>query len=511
MRNYKRNQGAGAYLTNYSEEDMKNAVSAVRDGKSLRKAADEFGVPKSTLQRKVKQQQMKPHGRQLRLTSTCENALVVMINQLSEWRMPVNYMEIRLLVKNYLDGRNVVDMVFNNNFPGTDWASMFVKRHKLTLRIADQVKPCRVDITEDAVNNYFNHLENSLEGVPPSQVYNYDETNMTDDPSRKKCIVRRGLRRVEEKIQHSKQAFSVMFCGSATGIQLPPMVVYKAKHLYKNWTEGGVTGSVYSTSKSGWFNMDTYEEWFFKIFLPHVQGVSGPKLLIGDNLSSHFSPAVITACIEHDIRFVTLIPNSTHICQPLDVSVFRPMKRIWGCILQNWRKETQLRGTIPKETFPTLLYRVFRNLDAKNLIAGFRACGIVPFNRDEVLKRLVGKSSKDPGGDETINVLNESCLNLLKNYCGIGETTKSPRKTRGPKIVPGKAIDISEVIGDDTEEKVWKCSHCTDLWMEDDNRWILCDICDTAFHLQCSGIQYNREDYYDLNLKNMDFSCDNCK
>ena len=119
--------------------------------------------------------------------------------------------------------------------------------------------------------------------------------------------------------------------------------------------------------------MNNYENWFFKIFLPHIQGVSGPKLLIGDNLSSHFSPAVITACIEHDIRFVTLIPNSTHICQPLDVSVFRPVKRMWRNILQNWRKESQSRGTIPKETFPTLLYRVFRNLDAKNLISGFRA------------------------------------------------------------------------------------------------------------------------------------------
>ena len=34
-----------------------------------------------------------------------------------------------------------------------------------------------------------------------------------------------------------------MFCGSAVGQFLPPMVVYKAKHLYAGWQEGGPNGS----------------------------------------------------------------------------------------------------------------------------------------------------------------------------------------------------------------------------------------------------------------------------
>ena len=43
---------------------------------------------------------------------------------------------------------------------------------------------------------------------------------------------------------HSKQSFSVMFCGDAAGHFLPPMVVYKAKNVYENWTKGGPTGKM---------------------------------------------------------------------------------------------------------------------------------------------------------------------------------------------------------------------------------------------------------------------------
>ena len=52
----------------------------------------------------------------------------------------------------------------------------------------------------------------------------------------------RGLRRVERIMPNSKQAFSLMFCGDATGSFLPPMVVYKAKNIYENWKKDGPKG-----------------------------------------------------------------------------------------------------------------------------------------------------------------------------------------------------------------------------------------------------------------------------
>ena len=46
----------------------------------------------------------------------------------------------------------------------------------------------------------------------------------------------------------------------------------------------------------------TFEIWFFKLFVPAVTG-RGKVALIGDNLGSHFSKAVIDKCLEENIYF----------------------------------------------------------------------------------------------------------------------------------------------------------------------------------------------------------------
>ena len=65
-------------------------------------------------------------------------------------------------------------------------------------------------------------------------------------------------------------------------------------------------------------------------------------------------------------------------------------------------------------------------LKSEYLVACFRGCGIVTVNI-EVLKRLPGKS-KDTDNEDSIKILNESCVLLLKEHCGIGLSAKSKRK-----------------------------------------------------------------------------------
>ena len=143
----------------------------------------------------------------------------------------------------------------------------------------------------DAINQYFDNLNQTLDGIPPENIFNHDETNITDDPGAKKVVVQNGYNRVEQKIEHSKQPISLMFCGSATGEYLPPMFVCKAENVYQNWTQGGPTGAVYDATPSGWFDSRTFENWFSTLFVPHLAklSLSGPKVIVGDKLRSHFS------------------------------------------------------------------------------------------------------------------------------------------------------------------------------------------------------------------------------
>lgn len=56
--------------------------------------------------------------------------------------------------------------------------------------------------------------------------------------------------------------------------------------------------------------------------------IEGPSVLLVDNLDSHVSVAS-QECVQSELHSVlqALPPNSTSICQPLDVGVMEPLKR----------------------------------------------------------------------------------------------------------------------------------------------------------------------------------------
>ena len=76
--------------------------------------------------------------------------------------------------------------------PGVEWFCLFIKRNNLAKRIVDNVKAARAEISEEIISTYFDNLEQSLNEILPENVFNYDETNVTDDPGSKTIIVRRG-------------------------------------------------------------------------------------------------------------------------------------------------------------------------------------------------------------------------------------------------------------------------------------------------------------------------------
>ena len=134
---------------------------------------------------------------------------------------------------------------------------------------------------------------------------------------------------------------------------------------------------------------------FETVFVPEAKQLPGRTILIGDNLSCHFSESVLRQSATQDISFICLPPNSTHILQPLDVAFYGPLKRYWRQILDEWKMSSAKRSiTLTKDMLPRLLNKLYNKLyeddteTSENLVSGFRKCGIHPLNSEEVLKRL---------------------------------------------------------------------------------------------------------------------------
>ena len=113
------------------------------------------------------------------------------------------------------------------------------------------------------MEEFFNNFEISAAGVAPEYILNYDETNVSNNPGAVKAIFKKGVKYSEQIRENSKTAISIMFCGSASGMLLPPYVVYKGANVNRlrmglkglstlppNLT--GLTASVSLIFSSGW-------------------------------------------------------------------------------------------------------------------------------------------------------------------------------------------------------------------------------------------------------------------
>ena len=63
------------------------------------------------------------------------------------------------------------------------------------------------------------------------------------------------------------------------------------------------------------------------------------------------------------------------------------MKSKWEKILRQWRVGNPT-GTIPKEESPALLKELVDHNHRQNMVKGFSACGIVPLDKEHVLKKI---------------------------------------------------------------------------------------------------------------------------
>lgn len=382
----------------YTEEDVARALLAIESGDSLRVAAARFKIPATSLYQRYVGRSRSPGkiGRKTALLRAEELALAQNLAALGDRGMAFDISELRDFVKSYLDKHHRVIEQFQDNKPGYDWARGFLNRnrHILSHRMCQNISRKRAAISERDVGEYFERLRTTLEGVPAANIINYDETNLTDDPKGKLQIFRRGIKHAERIINTTKSSTSIMFAVTAAGDVLQPYVVYKAERLQQAWILGGHMGTIYNRTSSGWFDSEVFQDWFNKVILRYCSSLppDEPKVLLGDNLLSHYNNQVADLCMQHNIRLTFIPANSTHFLQPLDVSVYGPLKVQWRKIITAWKEgEGRHMACMPKWAVAPLLLSLMESMDDKwdpLAKAGFKACGIHPFNPTHVLSKM---------------------------------------------------------------------------------------------------------------------------
>lgn len=73
-----------------------------------------------------------------------------------------------------------------------------------------------------------------------------------------------------------------------------------------------------------------FAHWFSKIFIKNIppknKRNSRKAILVFDGTRFHLNLSVAKEAIEHEVVLIKLPPNVTRLMQPLDKTVFRPLK-----------------------------------------------------------------------------------------------------------------------------------------------------------------------------------------
>lgn len=378
----------GVKRKQWSDSSMESALEAVKNGElSINRAAKTYDVPCSTLKDRISGRVIhgsKP-GPSRYLDDEEEQTLSDHLVQVAKVGYGKTRKQVLSIVENVAREKDVLRHSHSNRVSDGWWRRFLERQPTLSLRRGDATAHVRMDATnKQSIAHYFNLLEETLRKIDnPAQIYNMDESGMPLDPRPPNIIAKRGQKKVRYRVSGKKEQITVIGCVNAIGQSIPPMVIFEGKYLNHLWTIDEVPGTYYGMSGKGWTDQELFRHWLMDHFTKYA--IRGrPILLLLDGHSSHYEPVSVEMAQKEDIILFCLPPHTTQDSQPLDTSVFGPLKRHWSDVCHDYQQKNP-GVVLTKFNFNKVFSKAWlRALTPSNIVSGFKKCGVHPFNRNAI-------------------------------------------------------------------------------------------------------------------------------
>ena len=440
------------YIKKYTEEDVQNALAKIKaKDLSTKKASDIYKVPRPTLISRLKTPNPVQIGRKPLLSTTEENIIVNWVLECARKGSPRTRQEVIeaanvILAKNHPDEKQNL---------GEGWILRFLGRHKnLSIRTPEKVTSASATVAEQDIRKWFLQIktylteENLLDVLKyPDRLFNADETFVELDPPAKSVVAPKGSCNVYQVEKSApKEGVTVLFNISASGVMVPPMIVYDYTRLPRDIVQSVPDSWGIGCSTNGWMTMEITYEYVTKVFDPWLKKMSikKPVLWFLDGHKSHINLKISEICRQLQIVIIILYPNATRILQPCDVGLFYGFKSRLAAELRSLVEK--LDRKIRKTDIAPLLYRVCNDFDWTTQIKNaFEACGLFPWNPDRVdYTKCLGKSKNTKERETQDNSTNMS-PKFVPRY------TNKSTQTETVDIIEEKILNFGhfkEIVGE---------------------------------------------------------------
>ena len=450
----------------WGEKSMTDALNAVKSNSmGYLKAANTFGVKKTTLIRRFKggnklaNGSEKKLGRGTTLPKSLEDELYEYVTRMEAMLYGLTPEDLRSLVYQ-LALRNNIPNSFNTEKEqaGKEWLRGFCKRYPLALRAPENTSISRArGFNEEAVKLFFTiwtELQNRL-GLTADRIFNVDEKGVSTVPNHPpKILAKRGRKQVGGITSGEKgTTTTLVLCGSAAGFYVPPLFIFPRVKQNRELMDGAPPGSIMQNFKTGWIQSFIFEIWL-KHFIKHTNSSKeNPCVLLLDGHTTHTkSLSLIDLARDNGVHIVCLPPHTTHRLQPLDVTVMKPL----SVALAN-ESRLFMRNNPGVPITIRFVARIFqaaysKACTAENMASGFQKCGIFPVNQEKFVnmfqaasvtnipaevsvtddQRSATVSSSDPTGSQASDVITVGSITTVLQESPSSSTAEPrPEGTKG--------------------------------------------------------------------------------
>lgn len=371
----------------WTYDQMDKAIQAVKDGGiSIRQAAEEFNVPKSTLGDRISGRTLHgaKSGKSKYLGDEEEDILVKFLLKCAAIGYPRSRKEVIAMVQRFCDSRNMNVQVTHG------WWERFCLRHpEISLRTTSGLSYARAKgQNTEALCSYFDILEDTFNEHKlhdkPALVFNMDETGLPLSPAPPKGVCKKGTKTPNSITSGDKSQITVIGCINAAGHCIPPMIIWDRKTLHADMTKGELPGTIYGLSSKGWVDQELFQIWFEHHFLRYAPPIR-PILLLMDGHSSHYCPDTVFLAAKEKVILFTLPPNTTHLTQPLDKGCYGPLKSAWREACHDYMVENPGKVVSRYSFCSVFAIAWLQAMSMKNIIAGFKVTGIFPIDRNKLI------------------------------------------------------------------------------------------------------------------------------
>ena len=378
-------------LSQYSPENLENAVGAVKADKlSIRKAAAYYHVPRSTVHDRVHGRGTdRPIGRPPALPQDIEDQIIAQAQQAAEEGFGIGVRQLQVKTARVAH-RLSIETPFKEGIPGREWFAGVKKRHPdMSLRKPEATSSARLrTMKRSVVDDYFQALSNIIieNRLGRDQIWNMDESGfmLTHKPTN--VIARKGTKNIVGRTANSRESLSVLACVCANGTHLPPMIIVRGKtirSLHRWNVEDAPKDTLWTHQSKAFMEAGLAEEWMTRLFIPAIK-TDRPNLLILDGHSTHETLDLLTLASDNNIIMLALPPHSTNHLQPLDKTIFGPMKNKYDKLCSEHMSASPF-NTINKQSWPALFASSFQAaMTCSNIQSGFRATGIWPTDQSVI-------------------------------------------------------------------------------------------------------------------------------